>query len=33
VRLKVSDSELTLNSETNVGFVRTKQPELIGKAQ
>jgi CubicO group peptidase (beta-lactamase class C family) len=31
MRLKFSGDELTFNSETNVGFVRTKQPELVGK--
>ena len=33
VRLKFSGDELTFNSETNVGFGRTKQPELVGKLQ
>jgi hypothetical protein len=31
VRLKFSGNEVTVNSETNVGFGRTKQPELVGK--
>jgi CubicO group peptidase (beta-lactamase class C family) len=32
-RLKFAGDNLTFNSETNVGFVRTKQPELVGKAK
>jgi hypothetical protein len=31
VRLKFSGNEVTVNSETNVGFGRTRQPELVGK--
>jgi CubicO group peptidase (beta-lactamase class C family) len=30
VRLKFAGEEVTLNSESNVGFGRTKQPELVG---
>jgi CubicO group peptidase (beta-lactamase class C family) len=33
VRLKLSGDDVTLNSESNVGFGRTKQPELVGKSQ
>jgi len=33
VRLKYSGDELTFNSESNVGFGPTRQPELVGKAQ
>jgi CubicO group peptidase (beta-lactamase class C family) len=33
VRLKFSGNELRLNSESNVGFGRTKQPELLGKSR
>jgi CubicO group peptidase (beta-lactamase class C family) len=33
VRLKFSGDEVTFNSESNVGFGRTKQPELVGKLQ
>lgn len=33
VRLKFSGDELTLNSESNVGFGRTRQPELVGKSR
>ena len=33
VRLKLSGDELIFNSESNVGFGRTKQPELVGKSQ
>jgi CubicO group peptidase (beta-lactamase class C family) len=33
VRLKHSGDELTFNSESNVGFGPTRQPELVGKAQ
>jgi hypothetical protein len=33
VRLKFAGDELTLNSESNVGFGRTKQPEMVGKSQ
>jgi CubicO group peptidase (beta-lactamase class C family) len=33
VRLKLAGNELILNSESNVGFGRTKQPELVGKSQ
>ena len=33
VRLMFSDDEVTFNSESNVGFGRTKQPELVGKSQ
>ncbi len=32
LRLKFSGNDVTLNSETNVGFGRTKQPELVGKS-
>ena len=33
LRLKFSGDELIFNSETNVGFGPTKQPELVGTAQ
>ncbi|MBI2823480.1 MAG: serine hydrolase [Planctomycetia bacterium] len=33
LQLRFAGNELTLNSETNVGFGRTKQPELVGKSQ
>jgi hypothetical protein len=33
VRLKVSGNELAFNSESNVGFGRTKHAELVGKSQ
>ncbi len=33
VRLKFSGNELTVNSELNVGFGRTKQADLVGKSQ
>ncbi len=32
-RLKFTGDDLAFNSESNVGFFRLKQPELIGKAQ
>jgi CubicO group peptidase (beta-lactamase class C family) len=31
LRLNFAGDEMTFNSETNVGFVLTKQPELVGK--
>ncbi len=33
VRLKFSGNEVTVNSESNVGFGPTKQPALVGKQQ
>lgn len=33
LRLKFSDQELQCNSEANVGFGPTRQPQLTGKAQ
>jgi CubicO group peptidase (beta-lactamase class C family) len=33
VRLKLSADEVTLNSELNVGFAQTRQPELVGKSR
>ncbi len=33
LRIEPSGDDITLNSETNVGFVQTKQPELVGKAR
>ncbi len=33
VQLKFAGDEVTMNSETNVGFGPTKQTELVGKAQ
>jgi hypothetical protein len=33
IRLKFSDDELTLESESNVGFGPTKQPKLVGKPE
>ena len=33
LRLKFAGDELTVNSESNVGFGRTKQPELVGKSR
>jgi CubicO group peptidase (beta-lactamase class C family)/acetyl esterase/lipase len=32
IRLTFAGDELTVNSESNVGFRQTKQPELVGKA-
>jgi hypothetical protein len=32
IRLKFSGNEVTVNSESNVGFGRTKYPEVVGKA-
>jgi hypothetical protein len=31
--LKFSGEELRLNSQSNVGFGPTKQPQLVGKAE
>ena len=33
IQLKFSGNELAFSSESNVGFGRTKQPDLVGKAQ
>ena len=33
LRLQFAGDEVTLNSETNVGFTQTKQRELVGKKQ
>ena len=33
VRLKFSGNDVTVNSESNVGFGSTKLPELVGKSQ
>ncbi len=33
IRLKFAGDDATLNSESNVGFGRTSQPELVGKSQ
>jgi hypothetical protein len=33
LNLKFSGSEVLLDSESNVGFGSTKQPQLVGKAE
>jgi len=33
IRLKFSDRELQCNSEANVGFGPTKEPQLTGKTE
>ncbi len=33
LRLKLSDGELALDAQSNVGFGATKAPQLVGKAQ